>query len=117
LHVVIIFTSIFTAFLIEFLIAYLPTYNFQATYDYIITIKGCENTKYYKSFQYRCFEDSSILMAAFGLLFGLIFIKNPSNLIKPLQYSRLSLKFAAKLGIMIFVAAVPAAAFLNPFWG
>jgi hypothetical protein len=55
-------------------------------------------------------------MASFGLLFGLIFMESPSNLIKPLEYSRFSLRFIAKLGIMILVAAVPAAAFLNPFW-
>jgi hypothetical protein len=107
----------FGTFLVEILIAYVPTYDFAGTFDYIQKIKGCENVKYYKSFQYKCFEDSSLLMAAYGLVIGLIYMRNPENFTKPLAYGRCSAKFAAKLGLMILLAAIPAIIFLNPFWG
>ena len=107
----------FGTFLVDILVAYVPKYNFQDTFNYIVLISGCEKIKEYKSFQYKCFEDSSILMASFGLIVGLTYMKNPENLTKPLAYTRCSGKFAGKLGMMILLAAVPAVIFLNPFWG
>ena len=64
-------------FIIEILIAYVPTYDYSDTYKYIISLSGCEKVKDYKSFQYKCFEDSSLLMAAFGLIVGLIHMDSP----------------------------------------
>ncbi len=56
-------------------------------------------------------------MAAFGLTVGLIYMKDPQNLTKPLAYTRKSCKYVGKLAIMILLAAIPAIIFLNPFWG
>lgn len=113
----IVITAMFGTFLVDILVAYIPKYNFQDTFDYIIQISGCGKIKEYKSFQYKCFEDSSLLMASFGLIVGLTYMKNPENLTKPLAYTRCSGKFAGKLGITVLLAAVPAVIFLNPFWG
>lgn len=55
-------------------------------------------------------------MAGFGLVIGLMYMKNPENLTKPLAYSRLSFKFVGRLLVMILLAAIPAAIFLNPLW-
>jgi hypothetical protein len=55
-------------------------------------------------------------MAGFGLLIGLTYMQNPQNLAKPLAYSRLSFKYVGKLLLMILLAAIPAAIFLNPLW-
>jgi hypothetical protein len=66
------------SFLIEVLLTYLPSYDYESTFLFITTTySGCSNVKYYKSFQYKCFEDSSLLMAAFGLVFGLMFMEGP----------------------------------------
>lgn len=55
-------------------------------------------------------------MAAVGIIFSLIFTKDPSIFVLPLGYSRLSLKFLARVIIFIVLAAIPLAAFLNPGW-
>lgn len=113
---IIITIAMLLSFLLELLLAYVPTYNYDSTFDFIVKINRCNSVKYYKSFQYKCLEDSALLMAGFGLLVGLMFMNNPENLTKPLAYSRLSLKFVARILIMILLAAVPAAVFLNPLW-
>lgn len=113
---VIIMAAMLASFLIELLITYLPTFDYESTFLFITAISGCGNVKYYKSFQYKCFEDSALLMAGFGLLIGLMFMGNPENLTKPLAYSRLSCRFVGRLLLMILLAAVPAAVFLNPLW-
>lgn len=102
--------------LIDLLVFFLPNYDDSLFWDTIQHTKGCEKVKLYKSFQYKCLEDSALIMAAFGLLIALLFMPLPHNLTLPLRYSRLSCKYAAKLGLMLLSAAVPVAAFLNPGW-
>ena len=58
----------------------------------------------------------AIIMAAFGIVVSLMFTKNPSIYVRPLAYSRFSLKFLAKLLIQLFLAVVPLAIFVNPGW-
>lgn len=55
-------------------------------------------------------------MAAVGIILSLIFTKDPSIFVKPLSYSRLSLKFVARFILFIILAAIPLAAFVNPGW-
>ncbi len=64
-------------FIIEILITYIPSYDFSDTYSYIVLISGCEKVKEYKSFQYKCFEDSALLTAAYGLIIGLLYMEHP----------------------------------------
>lgn len=114
---IIVTVAMMISFLIELLVTYVPTYNYEATFQFITTTySGCANVKYYKSFQYKCLEDSALLMADFGLIIGLMFMRNPGNLTKPLAYTRLSFKYVGRLLIMIVLAAIPAAIFLNPLW-
>lgn len=55
-------------------------------------------------------------MAAFGVVFSLLYLPNPSTLVRPLSYTRLSLKFIARIVVQIICAAIPLAIFLNPGW-
>lgn len=118
MQTILITISMMSSFALELLIAYLPSYNYQSTFDFITTKyeSRCGSIKYYKSFQYKCLEDSALLMADYGLLIGLMYMAHPENLTKPLAYSRLSLKYAGRLLLMILLAAIPAAIFLNPLW-
>lgn len=55
-------------------------------------------------------------MAGVGIVFSLILTKDPSIFVRPLAYSRLSLRFVARFIILIVFAAIPLAIFLNPLW-
>jgi len=55
-------------------------------------------------------------MAGFGTIFGMNYLKNPSNLIKILHYSRISVKFFAKFLLTIAITAIPLIVFMNPLW-
>lgn len=55
-------------------------------------------------------------MVGTGIIFSLFIIKDPSILVRPLAYSRLSFKFIGRLIIFIILAAIPLAAFINPGW-
>jgi hypothetical protein len=65
-------------FLLEILLTYLPAYDYEDTFLFFTQkYSRCSNVKYYKSFQYKCFEDSALLMAGIGLVVGYMFMKNP----------------------------------------
>jgi hypothetical protein len=116
LHLGLLVGGMATCVLIDLLVFFLPDYNDGVFWDTIQNTKGCEKVKLYKSFQYKCLEDSALIMAAFGLLIALLFMPFPQNLTLPLGYSRLSCKYAAKLGLILLSAIIPVAAFLNPGW-
>lgn len=53
---------------IEIVIALLISYNNTPYITVIDSFKGCDGYKVYKSFQYKCLEDTAIIMAAIGIL-------------------------------------------------
>lgn len=55
-------------------------------------------------------------MAAFGIIFSLLYLPDPSILVRPLSYTRLSLKFIARIVVQVVCAVIPLAIFLNPGW-
>lgn len=58
----------------------------------------------------------AIIMAAFGIIFALVFAPDPSIFVRPLEYSRFSLNFLARILIQLISAAIPLAIFANPGW-
>ena len=77
---------------------------------------GCGKAKLHKSFQYKCLQDSSLLMVASGLLVGLIWTPRPDHLLRPLAYSHRSLTWARKILLMIVAAGVPVLTFMLPLF-
>lgn len=59
---------------------------------------------------------TSIISAALGVVLGLSYMKRPYNLTKVLNYSRISIRFLARVIIMIIIGLVPIVIFLNPLW-
>ncbi len=59
---------------------------------------------------------TSIISAGFGVILGFSYMKKPYNLAKVLSYTRISIKFVAKLLITIVVGLIPLVIFLNPLW-
>lgn len=104
-------------FAIELLVALVPEYNTGIYFTIIKNTKGCEGAKEYSSFQYACLMGTAIIMAGFGTIIGLSCMKKPFNLAKPLDYSRISLKFLAKFIITIIITVIPLIIFMNPLWG
>lgn len=82
----------------------------------ISSIKGCDGWLVYKSFQYKCLEDSALLMAAVGILMAFNFMKNPAHLYLQLDYTRISLKFVAKIIVTLIIPIVTLLIFVNPLW-
>lgn len=70
----------------------------------------------FKSFQYKCLEDSALLMAGVGILFAFNFMKNPSHLYLQLDYTRFSFRFLKKILLTLLIPVIIVAAFLNPLW-
>jgi hypothetical protein len=82
----------------------------------ISSISGCDGFLVYKSFQYKCLEDSALLMAGVGILLAFNFMRNPSHLHLQLDYTRLSCRFVAKIVVTLIVPVIILAIFLNPLW-
>lgn len=66
--------SIMLTITLELLITLIPVYNIVDYISVINATNGCQKIKQAKSFQYKCFEDSSLLMAAYGTLIGFLFL-------------------------------------------
>lgn len=73
--------------------------------------------KPYKSFQYKCFEDATLIMAAFGIVIGLNVNNFPHRFAMLLDYTRLSLRYVARFFVTIVMGLIPVALFMNPLWG
>ena len=82
----------------------------------ISSIKSCDGWLVYKSFQYKCLEDSALLMAALGILMAFNFMKNPAHLCLQLDYTRISLKFLAKIIVTLIIPIITLLIFVNPLW-
>lgn len=82
----------------------------------ISSISGCDGFLVYKSFQYKCLEDSALLMAGVGILLAFNFMRNPSHLHLQLDYTRLSCRFVGKIVVTLIVPVIILAIFLNPLW-
>ena len=108
----IVCVSICTAILLAMLLAFENT-NY---INVISTFSGCDGYLIYKSFQYKCLEDSALLMAAVGILLAFNFMRNPSHLHLQLDYTRLSLKFLAKIVVTLIVPVAILGIFVNPLW-
>lgn len=80
------------------------------------TFSGCDGFAIYKSFQYKCLEDSALLMAAVGILLAFNLMRNPSHLHLQLDYTRLSLKFLAKIVVTLIIPVAILGIFANPLW-
>ena len=98
------------------IVYFVPNYNDQQYWTVILSTSGCSNVKLYKSFEYRGLQDSAIVMVGVGIIFSLMVMKDASILVRPLAYSRLSLRFIGRFIIFIVLAAIPLAAFMNPGW-
>ena len=96
--------------------ALLIDYNNTSYIDMINTFNGCDGYHVYESFQYKCLEDSALLMAAIGILFSFNYIKNPTYLALELTYTKCSWKFLGRWLITLVLPAIVAAIFLNPLW-
>lgn len=70
----------------------------------------------YQSFQYKCLQDSSLVMAVFGIIYGLTFLRNQERLMKVVAYPRSNKKYIIRLILSALFAAIPVALFMNPFW-
>jgi hypothetical protein len=55
-------------------------------------------------------------MAAFGILFGFIFLKKQQRTMKVIMYNRVSKKYFIRLGVTVGLALIPVALFMNPLW-
>lgn len=101
---------------IELIVALVPTYDNEPYWNVIKHTPGCEHAKLSTAFQYSCLIGTSIISAGFGVVLGLNYMQKPYNLARLLSYSRLSIKFIARLLLTIVVAAIPLVLFLNPLW-
>lgn len=98
-------------------VAFLPEYDNNADYmKQIHTFSGCENVEYYQSFQYKCLQDSALVLAVFAIFYGLVFLKNQERLMKVIRFKRNSKKYIIRLILSALMAAVPVAIFMNPLW-
>ena len=98
------------------MIALLISYQNTSYQQVISSIKGCDGWLVYKSFQYKCLEDSALLMAAVGILMAFNFMKNPAHLYLQLDYTRISLKFLAKIIVTLIIPVIILLIFVNPLW-
>ena len=55
---------------------YWPQYDNEKYTPVIETFSRCKGFQIYASFQYKCFIDMSLMMAGFGIIYGLVFMKN-----------------------------------------
>lgn len=77
-YVVILTTNLMFLSLVLMLLAlYWPKYDNSPYIETINSFSGCKGFHGYASFQYKCFIDMSLLMAGFGIVYGLTFVKNP----------------------------------------
>lgn len=83
---------------------------------HIHSFEGCKNVEYYQSFQYKCLQDGALVMAVFGIVYGLVFLRNQERLMKVIKYKRNSKKYIIRLILSALMAAIPVAIFMNPFW-
>lgn len=111
-----LFCIICVAFCIEILVAMLMPFENTSYINVIGTFSGCEGFLIYKSFQFKCLEDSALLMAAVGILLAFNYMRNPSYLHLQLDYTRLSLKFLAKIVVTLIIPVVILGIFVNPLW-
>lgn len=105
-----------TSWCIEVLLALAITYKNTDYINVINSIKGCDGYLLYKSFQYKCLEDSALLMAAVGILMAFNLMKNPSHLNLQLNYTRISCKYVGKVVVTILFPVLILLIFVNPLW-
>ena len=106
----------FICIIFMLLTLYIPNYK-NDQYDPVIeSFSRCKGFQTYASYQYKCFIDMSLLMAGFGIIYGLVFMKNQHNLLRKTTFPRLSKQFFKRLGLTLLVSAIPAVIFLNPLW-
>lgn len=79
-------------------------------------VDGCGGFLVYKSFQFRCLEDSALFMAAVGILLAFNYVNNPSYLNLKLNYTRLSWRFMAKTVVTLVLPVLVLLIFVNPLW-
>ncbi len=104
------------SFCAEVLISMLIPYPNTTYIDVIGSTQGCDGFLVYKSFQFKCLEDSALLMAAVGILFAFNMIKNPAHLYLQLDYTRISWRFLGKIIVTLIIPIITLAIFVNPLW-
>lgn len=108
---------IFIMIVLSLLIAFVPDYEDNHEYfNHIKTFEGCKSVQLYQSFQYKCLQDSSLVFAVFGAIFGLTFLKKQERLMKVVIYPRSTKKYLIRLVLSAVFAAIPVAIFMNPYW-
>jgi len=55
-------------------------------------------------------------MAVFGIIYGLVFLRNQERLMKVIKFGRGSKKYIIRLLLSALFAIVPVAIFMNPLW-
>jgi hypothetical protein len=113
---IVLFCIVCVSICTAILLAMLLTFENTNYINVISTFSGCDGYLIYKSFQYKCLEDSALLMAAVGILLAFNFMRNPSHLHLQLDYTRLSLKFLAKIVVTLIVPVAILGIFVNPLW-
>lgn len=113
---IILFCIVCVSICTSILIAMLLPFENTSYINVISTFSGCNGFLIYKSFQYKCLEDSALLMAAVGILLAFNFMKNPAHLHLQLDYTRLSLKFIGKILVTLIVPVAILGIFINPLW-
>lgn len=113
---IVLFCIVCVSICIAILLAMLLTFENKNYINVISTFSGCDGYLIYKSFQYKCLEDSALLMAAVGILLAFNFMRNPSHLHLQLDYTRLSLKFLAKIVVTLIIPVAILGIFVNPLW-
>ena len=113
---IILFCIVCVSICTEILIAMLLPFENTSYINVIGTFSGCDGFVIYKSFQYKCLEDSALLMAAVGILLAFNLMRNPSHLHLQLDYTRLSLKFLAKIVVTLIIPVAILGIFANPLW-
>ncbi len=61
-------------------------------------------------------QDASLAMAVFGIVYGLVFLRNQERLMKVIKYPRSSKKYIIRLVLSALLAVIPVAIFMNPLW-
>ena len=101
---------------ISVLISIVLHYSNTSYINVINSIKGCDGYHIFKSFQFKCMEDSAIVMVSIGIVCAFNLMHQPGYLVQKLQYSRLSSKYMLKFIVTLLIPLSIVAIFLNPLW-
>jgi hypothetical protein len=116
LTAIILLSSALISLSIALLLTLLIGYQNTPWINVISSTSGCSGYHIYKSFQYKCLQDTTIFMAAVAIMLAFSFMQKPAYLVQKLQYSRLTLKYMGKFLVTLLIPLAIVGVFLNPLW-